>query len=297
MSPLTLSGQTYEYHDNIAQNTAWRTSFNALSQQTFGLDFEPWYQQGYWQDDYHPHVFIHDHQVVANVSFNRIPTEYQGVAKTYGQIGTVMTHPEHRHRGLADALMQQVLTRWLPQCDALYLYANASVLAFYPRYGFVPAQTHQHQRRLSPRPSPCLALNMNQAPDVARLRRYFAYGNGYAELPLRGNWGLLMFYCSQHLAQCVFYLPEFDVVAIVAEEDDHTLLYDVYGAAKAPLDVIMAALAKSAQRPVALGFTPKNDNGFEVVVPPADDAYLFVHQDKDHPFAERALTLPALAKA
>ena len=33
---------------NVKEDAALRHSFNALAGETFGLDFEPWYQYGYW---------------------------------------------------------------------------------------------------------------------------------------------------------------------------------------------------------------------------------------------------------
>ena len=49
-----------------------RDSFNALAEQTFdGLNFEGWYQNGFWGDNYDPHSIVIDGQVVSNVSVNR----------------------------------------------------------------------------------------------------------------------------------------------------------------------------------------------------------------------------------
>lgn len=88
-----------------------RKSFNALAIETFakGLDFEPWYQEGYWNNRYICYSFVDDNQVVSNVSANRMVICEDGVLKEAIQIGTVMTHPDYRKRGLASKLIHRVL--------------------------------------------------------------------------------------------------------------------------------------------------------------------------------------------
>ena len=56
-----------DYRDNIIL----RHSFNELAKKTFGLDFEDWYQNGFWSDHYNPYSIVEDHKVIANVSVNK----------------------------------------------------------------------------------------------------------------------------------------------------------------------------------------------------------------------------------
>lgn len=292
--------QHYHYCDTIRDHTALRHSFNALSQSTFDLDFEPWFQQGYWQTDYRPHTILYDNTVVANVSLSLIHTKYQGVPKCYGQIGTVMTHPDHRHKGLADALMQKVLTQYRTQCDALYLYANDSVLDFYPKYGFVPAKEYQHEPpHLAFTPSAKRRLDLKKPQDIALLHQYFHQGNPFAELPLLQNWGLLMFYCSQWFNECVYYLEDLGVVAIGHPETEGYVLYDVFGQTQASLNTIMSAMLNSGDQKTAmkLGFSPKVSDGLTVSPYIEEDCTLFVYSALDNPFAQKPLMMPLLSRA
>lgn len=73
---------------------------------------------------------------------NRIDTVWRGEALRLVQLGTVMTAPAHRGKGLARSLMEAVLDDWGRTCDGVYLYANGTVLEFYPKFGFVPAREH-----------------------------------------------------------------------------------------------------------------------------------------------------------
>ncbi len=60
----------YEVIKNYRRDDALRASFNALAGKTFGIDFEDWYQNGYWTDAYNPHSIVIDGKIAANVSVN-----------------------------------------------------------------------------------------------------------------------------------------------------------------------------------------------------------------------------------
>ena len=70
-----------------------RDSFNRLAEQTFGLNFEGWYQNGFWGENYDPHSIVIDGEVVSNVSVNRTDLVFGGRRYHILQLGTVMTAP------------------------------------------------------------------------------------------------------------------------------------------------------------------------------------------------------------
>lgn len=45
---------------NYKENEALRLSFNGLAGKTFGLDFEDWYQNGFWKENYIPYSIVED---------------------------------------------------------------------------------------------------------------------------------------------------------------------------------------------------------------------------------------------
>src|SRR5690606_30122657 len=52
------------------------------------------------------------------------------------QIGAVSTLPEFRNKGLSRQLMNYILEAYKEKVDFFFLYANDSVLDFYPKFGF-----------------------------------------------------------------------------------------------------------------------------------------------------------------
>lgn len=61
-----------------------------------------------------------------------------------------MTDCEYRNKGISRKLMDKVLQDWKDKCDAIYLYANDSVLDFYPKFGFIKAKEYQYSKNIVP---------------------------------------------------------------------------------------------------------------------------------------------------
>lgn len=121
----------YEIVKHYRDDPALRASFNALAEKTFGLNFEGWYQNGFWQDNYEPYSVVLEGRVVANVSVNRTDLVIRGERKKVLQLGTVMTDEAHRNQGMIRAIMERIGKDY-PDVDGIYLFANDSVVDFIP---------------------------------------------------------------------------------------------------------------------------------------------------------------------
>lgn len=273
-----------------------RASFMELAEEVFDLSFAHWFEMGFWTDRYLPYVLAEQDRVLANVSVNLMETTWQGTPKRCLQIGTVMTKKEFRHRGYCRRLMEEVLSDWSDRCDAIYLFANDSVLDFYPQFGFRQAQEYQYRLQVTPCQGDFVPLHMEQASDRALLLRCFQKSNSYALLPMLQNEGLLMFYCTQMMKDCVYYSAQLDMAAI-AVHTDHTLLcYDLFGQAGLPLEQVVQRLCAPQTRQVLFGFTPKQLPGADCTCLQGEDT-LFVLKGKENFFAHQRLMFPLLSHA
>ena len=136
----------------LRENAALRQSFFSLAEQIFGISFAEWHRGGYWQQSYLPYALVEGEEVVANVSVNTMEFLRFGERKRYVQLGTVMTAPRFRGQGLARQLLEHVLLEWESCCQGIYLYANDTVLNFYPKFGFQPQEEYAFFFPLSQRP-------------------------------------------------------------------------------------------------------------------------------------------------
>nr|MDD6335718.1 GNAT family N-acetyltransferase [bacterium] len=268
-----------------------------MARSVFGLSFEQWYQKGYWTPRYIPYALMEGSRVVANISVNVIDTCRQGEKKRYVQLGTVMTHPAYRHQGLARRLMGEVLHDWRQACDAIYLYANDTVLDFYPKFGFVRACEYQYSKAITPNPAPVRRMDMQNPADIAHLKALYAQSNPFSALPMPDNIGLVMFYLDGMLRDCVYEVVGQEAIVIASFEGKEMTCHDIFCREGSALDPLLAAVAPCDTRRVALGFTPKDTNGYDVRPIGGEDDALFVLAGKDNPFAGQRVMMPLLSHA
>lgn len=225
-----IRGKSFVFTTEIRDNTTLRKSFFSLARQTFDLDFEPWYQCGGWQDRYLPHALVCGEQVAANVSVNRMDFQLDGRRRTYLQLGTVMTHPDYRGMGLSRFLMEWILQNWSDRCDGIYLFANDTVLDFYPKFGFLPAAEAQIFSPSSPQqPIPLRRINPDNPKDRALLIQSYRRSNPFSAFSMENNEGLLLFYALGPFRHFLYTPPEENAVAILKEDGDTLFCHELLG--------------------------------------------------------------------
>lgn len=212
----------YKLEKNVRDTAPVRNAFNALAMQTFQLSFEGWYENGCWSQRYQPYTLMDGGTAAANVSVNLMKTRWNGQIKNYIQLGTVMTHPAYRNQGLSRYLIEEIFRDWEERFDGFYLFANETVLDFYPRFGFRRETEYQCSLPLAPsadgKRGKARRLDMDSPSGRSLLEAHYRMSNPFSLLPSLDNFNLLMFYCGSFLKDCVYYLPEYNAAA-VAEQD------------------------------------------------------------------------------
>lgn len=292
MKDVVIRNKKYQYTEDIKDNDLLRFSFNKLCYETFGFDFESWYQEGYWSDTFIPHVLIVDEEVVANISVNILKFKMSSGIKTYIQIGTVMTKQRYRGKGCGDFLMHTILNDWKLKADAIYLYANGSVLDFYSNYDFRRAYEHQFTYYPSTVPThdfEPLILNQETHPLLLDL---YHHGNPFASASLIDNPGFFMFYCLGFFEDCLYYSKQENTLVIY--DDSQNLIYDVFGSPSVSLTTILDCFASEE---LFLGFTPEEMDPMDYAPLVEEDTYLLVYSKKENPFKDSVMMLPLLSHA
>lgn len=287
----------YVIEKNIKDNLKLRESFVNLGIETFNLSFDAWYKKGYWTDKYIPYSVVYNEKVIANASVNIIDTLWNNMDKRYIQIGTVMTDLEFRGKGLSRRLIEEIIKDWQDKCDAIYLFANDSVLNFYPRFGFEKEFEYQSSLPIKPVSGKIRKLDMSNSKDLNFLKKYYAKSNPFSALPMIDNYELLMFHCSSFMKDCVFYCEDFDAV-IIANENQNTLTcFDVYCHSDKSLGNILSAFASTNINMVILGFSPKDMSHCSLSVIDNENNTLFLLKNKDNIFSDNKIMFPTLSHA
>ena len=290
----------YTFFKGYQKNDKLRVSFNELAEKTFPISFEVWYKAGYWNEKYIPYTLFDGNKAIANISVNIMDFNVFGERKRYIQLGTVMTDENYRNKGLSRHLMEKVLQDWNSKCDFIYLYANSTVLNFYPKLGFTPVKEYEFFKSVKKSgPSTFVKLNMDEQSNRDKLHDYAKNTKSIGELSMQENADLVLFYCITVFKDGVYYSELLDVIVVAMFNNDQLHLLDVYSKKDASLNDIIDSLCDDKIKTVLLGFTPKNCSSFEIrqINEELKDDVLFVQNDKSSLFDENKLMFPLLSHA
>lgn len=303
-------GMKYRLEKNVMQNATLRKAYNELAEKTFGLNFEPWYQSGYCGNTHIPYTLFDGKKAVSNVSVNVMEIAWQGKVRHYIQLGTVLTDPAYGGQGLSRYLMEEVLRDWKDKSDAIFLFANQSVLEFYPRFGFERQTQYQWSMSMQAMTGEKESvgkgnketkkliiekLDMKKPEHINLLKNCYEKGNPFSKLQTVNGFGLLMFYCSSFLKDCIYYIPEMDVVVIAELEDGVLYCLDIFCEAGKELNQILSTVAGEKINQVVFKFTPTEQKECKIQRIEDEDDVLFVLKGKENIFAEEKLLFPEIA--
>lgn len=286
---------------NYKDDEVLRKSFNALAIETFGkgLDFEPWYQDGYWNDRYICYSFVDGNRVVSNVSVNKMVICKDGDLIEAIQIGTVMTHPDYRRRGLASKLIHKVFDDFQGQVDYIYLFGNDEGMSVYRACGFEPmTETKFSMKRdfLSPKETAIRPIDLSKDEDLELLKRISKARTPISQtLGVTNDEHLIMFYCTKFMGETLYYIEEFDTVVSYEIEDGVLKLYDIITQNAVDVMKILNGIAVEEVSEVLFHFTPDVDRGSLVTDILVNDDCTLLVKPKDE--TGRAIQYPMFSHA
>jgi len=294
---VIINGKEYAFVGNAIKDDQHRESYFALINKVFGLDFAPWHQAGFCVDDFVPYTLFDGGVAVASAGIVINRFKWQGQAKKYVQISTVATHPDYRKKGLSRWLMDRILEDWKGNCDGIYLYANDSVVDFYPQFGFVEACEHRYSMPITRVDGSFRKLDLSSKDDVDLLIKKHKEGNPYAALGLDDCVEIMMFHCINFLYDNIYYIQSYDAIVIAVEEDGEIFCYDIYSAEGADIGQLLGIVAGEGVEEATLGFTPKDVAGFTIEKADEENEMFFVMDGKENILADNKITFPFLSKA
>ncbi len=278
-------------------NALLRNSFNNLAGEIFALNFEDWYQNGYWGEKYIPYSIVDRGVVVANVSVNIMDFEYNGTMKRYLQIGTVMTKESHRNQGLSRFLMEEVLKDFKSNVDGMFLFANDTVLNFYPKFGFHEGKEYQYTKDIDTQTEfIAIPIPMNDKEDWKALEEAINSSVGNSSLDSRFNVELIMFYVTKFMNNNVFFIESQNAYVIAEIDEDQLKLFNVFSPEKADLEQTIKSFGQQIKK-VTLEFTPLNKADYTRTERKKEDTTLFLLGKDFGDFEEHKLMFPELSHA
>lgn len=296
---LLINDKEYVFIYNYKDNNALRDSFNSLTEKTYDFNFKQWYENGYWGDKYIPYSLLDGDKIVANVSVNVMDFLILGEEKRFVQIGTVMTDEEYRGQGFSRTLMEIVLKEWQDKCDLIYLFANDSVLDFYPKFGFELCNEYQYSinKIKEGKLEKIRKMNMDNHKDRDFVYNIVCNAIPLSKVSMRNNPSLIMFYCLYFMKDNIYYIEDYDAVVVCDFSEEVLYVQDVFTTKEVELEKIINGIMNEKTKKVVLGFTPSDISTYEKTLVREEDTTLFIKTGKDNPFKREALMFPVLSHA
>ena len=271
---------------NYKNNDTLRKSFNDLAQKTFGISFEEWYEKGLWENKYECYSIVEEDKIISNLSVNKLKFLIDGKEKTALQIGTVMTDEKERNMGLSKKLMEFVLEKFEKEYDIIYLFANDTVLDFYPKFGF--RKMNQKQISISEKIEKnsiynFRKLHMDSLDDLVILKK-----SGTNRIPNARNFDvingyeILFWYCLNVFRDNIYFDEKNEVLVIYSYDGDALNIHDIVLGKKQDYKKIIGSIIGEDTKVINLDFNLETDN-IEIVekVVEDDDNSLFVKGELD----------------
>ena len=213
------------------------------------------------------------------------------------QLGTVMTKESYRNRGLIRRLMEEIEKDFETEVDGIYLFANDSVLDFYPKFGFRKAVEWQYSKKISAWGEELVQrVPMENSEDWKVLIKAIEESVPQGKFELTDNSDLIMFYVSKFMQDNVYYLSEKRAYVIAEPQGDELILYNIFAPERVDSEIGAKAFGNKIQK-LSLCFAPWENSGYEKELLRKEDNTFFVKGELFAEFEREQLRFPDLAHA
>ncbi|MCI9078228.1 MAG: GNAT family N-acetyltransferase [Lachnospiraceae bacterium] len=304
---MFIGNKNYIYSTNVRDNDILRNSFNILVRKTFCFDFTEWYNAGYWGEMYIPHVLSDGERVVSNVSVNIMQFDICGIKKNYIQLGTVMTDSEYCGKGLNRYIMENILEKYRDSTDGIYLFANDTVLDYYPKFGFVPSKEYEYFMPCSGmadvKPYVLERASISQERHSVGLYNAITgycnddgFTNQNDRMYMDKNPGLYQFWMAEGFWERIYYIPEKGAYVAADMEGKVLHIYQVFGKKYIETRRLAKSFGEGVEE-VVTGYTPVCKEEFQIREHKEEDCTLFIMGEDLQRIEKDKIMFPVLSHA
>lgn len=257
---------------------------------TFKTDAETWYKKNLYYNRCTFYSCLFEDEVVAAISVNKMDLIIEGQKKTALQLAGIMTHPDHRNKGLSASLINHILEKFENEYDIIYLFANDSVLSFYSKFGFKQIIEGAYEldiNQINRKETMIKKLKTDDENDCNTILRIINNRQPVSRKMGVFNdlWPLHLF-CMYVHNEDMYYLEDEDTIVIATREDGCVHIYDVLSLTPINLDSIIEKIVTPEDKKIEFHFIPEsNKYNIVKVSKEREDDWLFV-RSKNTSFEE-----------
>ncbi len=244
-----------KYIKGYQANNGLMESYHDFTRRVFECDLVSWKNAGHWNDKYIPHSLIYNGRIIANISASVMRLQIAGKDIPAVQLGSVGVLPEYRGKGFSRILVEKVLEEY-KRFPLIFLFANHSVLDFYPKFGFKRVNESILQVDV---PYCCTQKHRAEriSVDSEAIRRLLGTKLQYSSVvDARGNQSVYWFHLMYNFSEGIYYIEDKDIVFIVKYQDDCAMVFDVLSESPIAFEDIREYIQTRDTRKVYFYFTP-----------------------------------------
>jgi len=236
-----------------SNDPVYEQMFDDLIQEVFGFSFAPWFARELWDERYESYSIIQDGRMLSNVCIFKDDMLLYGQTIRAHQFGAVATRKSERGKGLSRLLMEHVLSLY-PEVPT-FLYANPSVIDFYPRFGFRQAYTYRPRVAVSINNQPDLAVKYDVDDNIVRQSLYGKRIHSEVADSLRAQ-SIQIFHLLMDYPDGIYFLPGSEAVVIAEQKGHNLFIADVITKKPITFDELKMELPFTGVKRVEFGFCP-----------------------------------------
>lgn len=301
MERVVINKKEYRYITDYKNEANLRDSLYSLTQKIWKFDFSKWFNSGYCEDSCLLYSLCDDDKIVSHITVSVIDFIVLGEKKRFVQLGTVSTDEEYRKKGLSKFLMEKVLGEWKDKCDMIYLFANDSVLDYYPLFGFTPVNEYQAFKKIGLQKCPHSVRKMDMDNPNDHKLLYNKAKNAVAlfQISMVGNAGQIMLYCNYFdifsFKEKLFYIESLDTIVVAEYKGSDLILYDILSTRDVLIDEVINTMVTDQAQNVIMHFMPIENENYEVKLLKEEGTTLFVLGKSKEVFENNKLIFPILS--
>lgn len=298
---VSINNKNYTLHVQYQDNEKLRLEFNRLSQKVWEFDFENYYQSGFWDESCILYSLFDGDTIASHTTVSLFGGNIDGKPQNFIQLGTVMTDEAYQRQGLSRFLMESILHDFKGKADGIFLFANGTVLDFYPKFGFIPAQEIEAFQtaanlKLSKKTEK-RKLDPDLKDDLKLFENLVKNAISNTVFPTK-NKSITFFYCYSNpemgYKDSIYFIKDLNCAAVIEIQDKTLRILEIFSPEKVDLTDVIAAFGDIPFDEVVLGFSPEQDH-FQYRPWKDDDLQLFVTPELQPVFEQQSIIIPVLS--
>lgn len=295
---IIINEKKYILYKQYQHNEKLRQEFNRMTQYFWKFDFENFYRSGFWKDTCILYSLFDEDKIVSHITVSL----FAQAEKTLIQLGTVMTDENYQKQGLNRFLMERIIIDFKDVVAGIFLFANETVLDYYPKFGLIPVPefehflskknteyTQKHKKR---------KLNLENQEDLKLFERSVANSVANSQFQSK-NLGLSFFYCYAYpemgFRDSIYFIDRLNCVVVAQVNEQILHIIEIFSENEINLKDIISTFSDFLFEEIIFDFTPKQTTELQSRDYKEDDLQLFVSSELQSVFIQGELRINSLS--